>query len=127
MISGELNKRLGQDVEDFFRSIDQVVTPFVISSWAVPVDDVACSGTALLYTRNDAAVQLELRYTTGKGIYSEGKVFSPSLGEQIELAKEIKKHLVEMFYERYGSVLPGRKPITCSVWMKPYPESHFET
>ncbi len=103
-------------LKPFFEKIDKEVTPLVVSMWSVPEDDVACSGVRLDYTRNEADVQIEIRYTTGLSTYTEGVVFEPTIAQQSELNDAIANAVAPTLAEYHMS---------CSVWCKPHQESKF--
>ena len=103
-------------VEDFFKGIDTVATALIVSDWSVPSNDVACSGILLGYTRNEASVQIEIRYTSGNGLYKPKELFDPTTEMQHELNARIMSSIAPML---------ARFQLTCSVWCKPYQKSKF--
>jgi len=74
----------------------------------------------VLYTKKEADVQIEIRYTAGEDEYGQGRPFDPSLKDQERLAAQIQK-VFRDFITDYG--LP---PLTLSVWCKPYYNSVFK-
>jgi hypothetical protein len=123
MLSPHAQRLLGEKVDEFFEEIDKVVTEQVVSLWQVIPHDVTCSGVYLAYTRNEADVQIELRYTVGNAIYKPGEVFAygnvfdPSIAEQSELIERVMQGIAPFLAENQ---------IICSMWCKPYANSKFE-
>ncbi len=97
-------------------SISQIVKPLILAKFQVPTEDIACSALNLVYTEDEADVQIEIRYTTGMDVYEKGKEFDPPRQIQDELRdsilSEVGKYLVE-----YG--------LNCSAWTTPYRDSSF--
>lgn len=116
MLSPHAQDRLGDKAEEFLKEADHVATKYVVSHWKVPPHDVACSGVNLVYTRNEACVQIELRYTTGTDIYKPGEVFDPTIEMQSELIERIMKDVAPILAEHQ---------LICSVWCKPHAKSKF--
>ena len=80
-------------------------------------EDVAFTAVEAIVTKNEAPIQIEIRYTAGKDEYGRGKPFDPSEGRQ----KFLAKHIVEAI----KTLISGK--FKCSVWFKPYHKSVFET
>ncbi len=116
MLSPHAQDRFGADMENRLEEIDSVVTSLVISHWPVPAEDVACSALNLSYTRNEADIQIELRYTAGQNEYESAQTFDPSIEQQIKLINEIQQAV--------GRLLEKDQMI-CSAWTKPYYTSKF--
>ncbi len=116
MLSPHAQHLIGDAAHTFIEKVDNAVTPLVISYWEVPEDDVACTGEKLAYTRNEADVQIELRYTTGIDIYKLGERFDPTIPMQIELIERIMQDVAPILAE-YQMI--------CSVWCKPHANSKF--
>jgi hypothetical protein len=116
MLSPHAQDRLGNKADQFLGEVDQAATKYVVSLWKVPPHDVACSGVNLAYTRNEADVQIELRYTVGADIYKPGEVFDPSIAMESELIESIMQDVAPIFAE-YQMI--------CSVWCKPHVNSKF--
>ena len=74
----------------------------------------------VLYTKGEANVQIEIRYTAGEDEYNRGKPFNPSLKEQEKLAERIKETFLG-FLRRRNLIW-----LTLSVWCKPYYHSFFK-
>jgi hypothetical protein len=116
MLSPRAQKLIAGNASEFFQKVDEAVTPLVISQWQVPEDDIACSGVFFAYTRNEADVQIELRYTTGIDLYQLGETFDPTVKMQSELNDAVM-HAVAPILAEYQ--------IFCSVWCKPHANSKF--
>jgi hypothetical protein len=116
MLSPQAQERLGDKVGEFLENADRAVTILVTSLWSVPPKDIVCSAVNLAYTRNEADVQIEVRYTVGLGIYKTNYVFDPNAEEQNTLVKGILRDIGEMFLDE----------MICSVWIKPHSNSAFE-
>jgi len=117
MLSPHAQDRLGNKADQFLGEIDHMATKYVASLWEVPPHDVACSGVNLAYTRNEADVQIELRYTVGTDIYKPGVVFDPTIDMQSEIIKRIMEDLEPILAENQ---------MICSMWCKPHTNSKFE-
>lgn len=72
------------------------------------------------YTKDEADVQIEIRYTAGEDEYNRGKPFDPSLEEQLLLEDQIH-YVFDKFLEKYK--LPH---LSLSVWCKPHYKSLFK-
>jgi len=84
-------------------------------------DDVAFTTPEVtLYTRGEADVQVEVRYTAGEDEYDRGKLFDPSIKEQEELCVQI--------WLAFGKFLADQElePLSLSVWCKPSYKSVFK-
>lgn len=83
-------------------------------------DDVAFTvlGTPR-YTKGEADVQIEIRYTAGEDRYNQGKPFDPSMEEQKAVARSIGQAFAEFLKKRS---IPS---LSLSVWFKPYYNSLF--
>lgn len=95
--------------------IDRLLTDTVAELWEVPRDDIAFSVAHLTYTRGEADVQIEYRYTAGKDEYDRGQPFDPSEGKQ--------KLLVDATLA--GTIWLNEHGLTCSAWTKPFYKSEF--
>lgn len=109
-------KTLGEDLTAFLAEIDEQVTDCIVLHWGVPRDDIACSAEALLYVRNEAHIQIEVRYTVGPDIYEEGVYFDPTEEMQSTMI-DAAMPLIRPAVERYR--------LTDSMWCKPHEESVF--
>lgn len=116
MLSPHAQDRLGDKAEEFLKKVDHAATKYVVSLWKVPPHDVACSGVKLAYTRNEACVQIELRYTVGTDIYKPGEVFDPPIAMQSELIERIMQDVAPILAEHQ---------LICSMWCKPHANSKF--
>ncbi len=116
MLSPHAQDRLGNKADQFLGEVDHVATKYVVLLWKVPPHDVACSGVNLIYTRNEADVQIEIRYTVGADIYKQGEVFDPMIDMQSELIDRIMEDVTPILAEYQ---------IICSVWCKPHANSKF--
>ena len=86
-------------------------------------NDVAFSAENLVYTRGEALLQLEVRYTVGEDEYHQGEPFDPSRESKEQLASKLKR-AAEQFLERCYSGYTI--PFTVSVWIQPRKESVFK-
>ena len=79
-------------------------------------NDVALTVIIAKRTKNEADIQVEVRYTAGEDEYGKGKPFNPSKEKQEELAsaiiKEIKEHVTGL---------------TVSAWIVPFYHSVFKS
>lgn len=116
MLSPHAQGQLGRNKRTFFSRVDAVATRHLVSLWQVPPHDVACSGDCLSYTRNEADVQIELRYTVGEGPHKQGEVFNPTLDMQSEMSDRIMADVAPILAEYQ---------LICSVWCKPHANSKF--
>ncbi len=85
------------------------------------LDDVAFTACEpAFYTKGEADVQIEIRYTAGKDEYKRGKPFEPLEEEQDLLAERIRMV--------FGRFLEGYKlpQLSLSVWCKPFYNSSFK-
>lgn len=79
-------------------------------------NDVAFTAISAIATKNEAPIQVEIRYTAGKDEYEWGKPFDPSEGDQLLLANRIiyaNKHLTTGKFKT-------------SVWCKSHHKSVFK-
>lgn len=97
--------------------IEKIVKQKLILNFGVPEVDVAFSAIDLLFTSNEANIQIEIRYTVGPDIYVEGQIFNPTDEQQKSLAHATIKAL---------TALKPFKGITFSMWMKPHINSYFK-
>lgn len=83
-------------------------------------DDVAFDVFGVLYTMNEAPVQIEVLYTAGEDEYGTGKVFDPSQKEQDSAITNILAAFAEFLKAKsIDSVVP-------SVWIRPQHKSRFK-
>jgi len=82
-------------------------------------DDVAFTAVRAVATINEAAVQVEVRYTAGKDEYGRGEPFDPSEELQKVVAESIKTACQTFFKDT------GFPEYSVSVWPKPYYNSVF--
>jgi len=82
-------------------------------------NDVAFTAVRAVVTENEAAVQIEIRYTAGEDEYGYGKPFDPTEEEQIGVAKFIKKASSAFFKAK------GLPEYSLSVWCKPHYKGVF--
>lgn len=85
------------------------------------LNDVAFTAISSLYTKGEADVQIEIRYTAGTDEYNRGEPFNPSEDEQKELQRQIK-----LAFDTVLGVY-GPLQLSLSVWCKPYYKSVFKT
>jgi hypothetical protein len=119
MLSPFVQLSLGLRERDMLKYLDDAISPLVVSVWGVPEKDVAFSAMDLAYTRNEAHVQIEVRYTAGEDEYGTGTSFEPTKEKRGQLITEINWAVSESLREKYG--------FSCSAWTKPYKESTFST
>lgn len=74
----------------------------------------------VLYTKKEAEVQIEIRYTAGEDEYGQGRPFDPSLKDQERLVAQIQEVFRDFITDH------GLPPLTLSVWCKPYYNSVFK-
>jgi len=116
MLSPRAQELIGDNAIKFIKEIDEAVATIVFSEWSVPEDDIACSAVFLAYARNEADVQIELRYTTGIDLYHPGETFDPPVKMQLELNDSVTNAVAPILAEYQ---------IFCSVWCKPHANSKF--
>ena len=84
-------------------------------------DDVAFTvPKPVLYTKGEAEIQIEIRYTAGEDEYDRGRPFDPSLREQEGLSDQIRRIFVDFSAEHLLELL------SLSVWCKPCYHSVFK-
>jgi hypothetical protein len=103
----------------FLEELDMEVSQCISAMWKVPYEDVATSVANLIYTRHEADVQVEVRYTAGEDEYDLGVPFDPTLEEQRKLVNVLEKGT--------ANDLCSARHLTLSVWCKPYRISLFKT
>lgn len=116
MLSPHTQDRLGSNKEALFSRIDVIATRHLFSLWKITPHDIACSGVCLAYTRNEADVQIELRYTVHEGRHKQGEVFNPTLDMQSEISDRIMADVAPILAEYQ---------LICSLWCKPHANSKF--
>jgi hypothetical protein len=117
MLSPNAQKRLPEDPSEFFKEVATTVGILISQEWSVPTDDIACSVVNLVYTANEADVQIELRYTVGEGLYHEGEMFDPPISMQASLIESMIANIASIF---------TRHQLLYSVWCKPFTNSRYE-
>ena len=84
-------------------------------------DDVAFTiPEPVLYTKGEAEIQIEIRYTAGEDEYNRGRPFNPSLREQEGLSDQIRRIFIDFFADHSLGIL------SLSVWCKPYYHGTFK-
>ena len=98
--------------------LDWALSRLVRECLGVPVSDIAFSAVNLSYARNEANLQVEVRYTAGTDEYGKGEPFDPS--------EEVQKILSAKMEKAAQDVLAKRNlHLTVSVWMKPFYRGTF--
>ncbi len=83
-------------------------------------DDVAFDIFKVLYTQNEAPVQIEVLYTAGTDEYGTGQIFDPDEDMKARAVELILKGFNEFLWaRRIGSIVP-------SVWIRPQYKSVFK-
>lgn len=117
MLSPNAQRQLSEDASDFFKEVAFTIGMLINQEWSVPTDDIACSVVNLVYTANEADVQIELRYTVGESIYREGELFNPPTSMQASLIESMITNIAPIF---------ARHQLLYSVWCKPFANSWYE-
>ena len=84
-------------------------------------NDVAFDVFGVIYTKNEAPVQIEVHYTAGTDEYNTGQVFDPTRVEQMKAVDEIRAAFQLFQFEQ------GIEAIHPSVWICPVYKSLFQS
>lgn len=82
-------------------------------------NDVAFTAVGAVADDNEAAVQIEIRYTAGKNEYDRGRPFDPDEETQRTVARLIRGKTFAFFRVK------GLPKYSVSVWVKPYYKGVF--
>jgi len=101
-------------IDDEVRILGKQLIPLVEVGFGITgEDDVAFTAIRAVATINEAAIQIEIRYTAGKDEYGWEKPFDPTEEEQEMVAKSVKEACLAFFKAK------GLPRYSVSVWFKP--------
>lgn len=118
MLSPKAQTALEFRMQEMLEKLEQELSSLIARMWFVPGDDIAFSAINLLRVRNEADVQIEVRYTAGKIEYGRKDPFDPTHGDQADLSH----YMIEAVYKLFD-----KQKLSCSVWTKPYYKSAFQS
>lgn len=117
MLSPKAQAVLKSNAQEVMGQLDKFLAPLITMIWGVPEWDIACSAMNLTYTRDEADVQIEVRYTAGADEYQTGAPFDPPPEQREELMTAMQKR---------ATMLLRDWKLTSSIWPKPFRGSGFK-
>ena len=99
--------------QEILERIDEELREKIRVLLNVPKDDIAFSAENLVYTRGEADIQIEVRYTAGTDEYSWGRPFDPDEGQQRALSGSLSVAIKEILAQK-------NLPFSVSIRCKPF-------
>ncbi len=98
--------------QEVLKEIDEEFSERIWTLWSIPENDVAFSAENLIYTRGEADIQIEIRYTAGTDEYNKGELFDLDKGKQRLLSDSLGIVIKRILTQKNLS-------FSVSVWIKP--------